>query len=70
MPRMELPSRHDVDLALKELEIEDAREREAIRLFWERQRQKKPREVTGRSILGWAAFFIVLAGLILWGMMR
>lgn len=30
----------------------------------------KPREVTGRSMLGWAAFCLVLAGLILWGMFR
>ena len=72
MPSLKEPSRNDVELALKALEVEDEREKEAIRLFWERQRQvqPKPREVTGRSMLGIAVFCLVLAGLILWGMFR
>ena len=68
MPSLKEPSRNDVELALQALEIEDQREKEAIRLFWERQRQEKPREVTGRSMLGIAAFCITLAVLLLFWM--
>lgn len=33
------PSRNEVDIALAQLEIEDEREKQAIRRYWERQRK-------------------------------
>ena len=37
--RTDLPSRNDVELAIECLEIEDAREKEALRAFWNRERE-------------------------------
>ena len=38
MPNLNNVSRHDVEVALQALDIEDERERAAIRAFWRRER--------------------------------
>jgi hypothetical protein len=61
------PSRREVELTIESLEIEDEREKEALRKFWERERQKTVLGKTGlrlaivacavaAGLLGWAIF--------------
>jgi hypothetical protein len=45
----DIPSRTDVEVALQALEIEDEREKEAIRKFYERER--KPIQITWKTLL-------------------
>ena len=41
MPHLNIPSRTDIEHCVSALEIEDQREAEAIRLFYERERQER-----------------------------
>ena len=43
------PSRNEVEAAIQQLEIDDEREREAIRAFW--KREKEMQQVTGKGML-------------------
>ena len=47
-----LPSRHDVDLAIRALQIEDEREEKAWRDYYDRQRY-----ASWRIVLGWRKFW-------------
>jgi len=60
---VEKTSRNDVELALKALEIEDEREKEAIRSFYARER--KPYQVTWRTVVGIGIVFAVVLGILL-----
>ena len=43
------PSRNEVEAAIQQLEIDDEREREAIRAFW--KREKEMQQVAGKGML-------------------
>lgn len=61
---------HDVEVALRGLEIEDEREKEAIRSFYARER--KPISFSGREILivlGWSAVGFIAVLILLWGVL-
>ena len=62
--RTDIPSRTDVEQAIKCLEIEEQRERDAIRAYWKRERQQE------KLSLGWrfAIFFgaVVAGSLFVW----
>lgn len=59
-----IPSRNEVEAAIDQLEIEDRREKEAIRKFWELQRSRKP------SVFhSWTTFWIVVGCFIAVGLM-
>jgi hypothetical protein len=60
MPSLQHPSRNDVELALKQLEIDDEREKEAIRAYWERER-KPGMYISGSKLL---KAFIVIVGIV------
>lgn len=63
--RTDIPSRNDVEVALQQLEIEDEREREAIRAFWARERECIKLSLGWRYVLAFCAA-AVAAGLFYW----
>lgn len=56
------PTHNEVEAAIHELEIEDEREKEAIRAYWERERERKPgMYISGSKLL---KAFIVIVGIV------
>lgn len=63
MPRLDIPSRQDVEACIRGLQIEDAREAAALRLFYARCRAERRRKrarivvavLAGLAILWWWA---------------
>lgn len=68
MSRLSHPMHHDVEVALQALEIEDEREKEAIRAFYRRERPGM--YITARKAAWFffklAAFLAIICGLIAW----
>lgn len=67
-PSLQHPSRQKAEYCIAGLEIEDEREKAAIRKFYARERQTV--HVTGKGLLlffGWVLFYgLVIGGLIWW----
>ena len=58
MPKLDIPSRQDVEFAIQAMEIEEQREKDAIRKFWERERESSYLHLSGKQI--WTAFWRIL----------
>lgn len=65
-----VPTPHEVEAVIQEYEIEDEREKEALRKFWEHERAKAYGEVTGQHLLhlfGWILLIAAgIAALVWW----
>lgn len=61
MPKLDIPSRVDVEKAIEALFIEEEREKEAIRKFWARERRRpilSPRAIQAAIIVSLATVFL------------
>jgi hypothetical protein len=56
------PAKTDVDIVLRELEIEDERQKEALKKFYQRERTELPPVATGKLILWLALILLFIAG--------
>lgn len=68
-PHLDHPSRHDVEVALQALDIEDEREKALIRSFWARERlglRLKVALLRFRAIMSKNRLYIGPVGLNLW----
>ena len=69
-PSLNIPSRQDVEVCIKALDIEDEREADAMRAFYARERkQDRAANVKLVKALAWFAVKVVIVGVVAWAIL-